>query len=93
VDIKDQKMTVVGTVDPVNVVEKLRGKLFPTVKIVSIGPAKEEKKDEKKEGGDKKDPSKEVVYPPYWFLSPPHHPHPYYFVGSAEEDPNSYVIC
>ncbi|KAM0887137.1 hypothetical protein ACQ4PT_029279 [Festuca glaucescens] len=93
VDMKEQKMTVVSTVDPVDVVEKLRGKPSPTVKIVSIGRAKEEKKDEKKEGGDKKDTSKEVVYPPYWFLPPPHHPHPYYFVGSAEEDPNSCVIC
>ncbi|XP_051219486.1 heavy metal-associated isoprenylated plant protein 39 [Lolium perenne] len=91
VDIKDQKMTVVGTVDPVDVVEKLRSKLFPTAKIVSVGPAKEDKKDDKKEGGDKKDPSKDVAYLPYWFPPPPHHPH--YFVCSAEEDPNSCVIC
>ncbi|KAK1686030.1 hypothetical protein QYE76_046878 [Lolium multiflorum] len=78
-----------GPGHPVDVVEKLRGKLFPTVKIVSIGPAKEEKKDEKKEGGDKKDASKEVVYPPYWFLPPPQHPHPYYFVGSCRTGSSS----
>jgi hypothetical protein len=91
--MKEQKMTVVGAVDPVDVVEKLRAKLFPAAKIVSVGPGKEEKKDDKKEGGDKKDPGKDVAYLPYWFPPPPHHPHPYYFVGSAEEDPNSYVIC
>jgi hypothetical protein len=90
VDIKDQKMTVVGTVDPVNVVEKLRSKLFPTAKIVSVGPPKEENK---KEGGDNKDASRDVVYPPYCFPPPPYHPHLYYFVGSAEEDRNSCVIC
>ncbi|VAH53808.1 unnamed protein product [Triticum turgidum subsp. durum] len=50
VDMKDQKMTIVGTVDPVAVVGKLR-KLFPGVQIVSVGPAKEEKKDDKKDGG------------------------------------------
>ncbi|XP_051212822.1 heavy metal-associated isoprenylated plant protein 39 [Lolium perenne] len=93
VDMKEQKMTVVGAVDPVDVVEKLRAKLFPAAKIVSVGPGKEEKKDDKKEGGDKKDPGKDVAYLPYWFPPPPHHPHPYYFVGSAEEDPNSCVIC
>ncbi|CAM0902317.1 unnamed protein product [Alopecurus aequalis] len=97
VDMNDQ-MTVIGTVDPVRVVEKLRGKLFPTVNIVSVGPAKEEKKDgDKKDGdkknGDKKDASKEVAYLPYWYAPPPQHPHPCYFVPSAEEDPNSCVIC
>uniref|UniRef100_A0ACD5WMW5 Uncharacterized protein n=1 Tax=Avena sativa TaxID=4498 RepID=A0ACD5WMW5_AVESA len=93
VDMKEQKMTVIGTVDPVHVVEKLRAKLFPTAQMLSVGPAKEEKKDgagDKKEPGDK---SKQPVYPPYWYPPPPHQPHPYYFVCSAEEDPNSCVIC
>uniref|UniRef100_A0ACD5WRI4 Uncharacterized protein n=1 Tax=Avena sativa TaxID=4498 RepID=A0ACD5WRI4_AVESA len=90
VDMKEQKMTVIGTVDPVHVVEKLRAKLFPTAQMLSVGPAKEEKKDG---AGDKsKDGSKQPVYtPPYWY-PPPHQPHPYYFVRSAEEDPNSCVI-
>ena len=52
-------MTVIGTVDPVDVVGKLRSKLFPTAQIVSVGPAKEEKKDDKKDGGDKKDDKKD----------------------------------
>ncbi|KAF7019384.1 hypothetical protein CFC21_032561 [Triticum aestivum] len=112
VDMKDQKMTVVGSMDPVDVVSKLR-KVFHGAHIVSVGPAKEEKKDDKKDGAggdkkdgdkdkkdgdkDKKDGSKQVVYPHhYWYPPPPpqhHHPHPYYFVRSAEEDPNSCVIC
>ncbi|CAM0902318.1 unnamed protein product [Alopecurus aequalis] len=97
VDMNDQ-MTVIGTVDPIHVVKKLRGKLFPMVNIVSVGPAKEEKKDgDKKDGdkkdGDKKDASKEVEYLPYWYAPPPQHPHPCYFVHSVEENPNSCVIC
>ncbi|CAM0902319.1 unnamed protein product [Alopecurus aequalis] len=103
VDMKDGKMTVIGTVDPVHVVGKLRSKLFPTAQIVSVGPAKEEKKDDKK-GGDKKDggggdkkdgagaDKKQVVpmYPQHWYPPPPQ---PRYVVHSAEDDPNSCVIC
>ncbi|XP_051219481.1 heavy metal-associated isoprenylated plant protein 39-like [Lolium perenne] len=104
VDMKDQKMTVIGTVDPVDVVAKLRSKLFPTAHILSVGPAKEEKKDYKKDaaaGGDKKDDKKDgaganktqqvmPVYPHHWYPPPPQ---PRYVVHSAEDDPNSCVIC
>lgn len=59
VDVKDKKLTVVGDIDPVNIVSKLR-KLCHT-EILAVGPAKEpeKKKDEsqKKEEG-KKDDSK-----------------------------------
>lgn len=48
-DTRDEKITVVGTADPVAVVRVLR-KLFPTAQLVSVGPAKEEKKKD----GDKK---------------------------------------
>ncbi|KAM3391032.1 hypothetical protein ACQJBY_012584 [Aegilops geniculata] len=88
VDMKDQKMTVVGTVDPVAVVARLRSKPFPTAQIFSVGPAKEEKKD-----GEKKDAGKPVEYPTYWYPPPPYHPHLYHLAHSAEEDPNSCVIC
>ncbi|XP_047068382.1 heavy metal-associated isoprenylated plant protein 39-like [Lolium rigidum] len=104
VDMKDQKMTVIGTVDPVDVVAKLRSKLFPTAQILSVGPAKEEKKDDKKDaaaGGDKKDNKNDgaganktqqvmPVYPHHWYPPPPQ---PRYVVHSAEDDPNSCVIC
>ncbi|VAH38427.1 unnamed protein product [Triticum turgidum subsp. durum] len=80
VDMKDQKMTVVGTVDPVDLVGRLRSKLFPTAQMLSVGPAKEEKKEGEK--------SKLVVYPPpYWYPPPPYH-----HACSGEEDPNSCII-
>ncbi|KAK7274310.1 hypothetical protein RIF29_15393 [Crotalaria pallida] len=63
-DMKEKKLTVIGTVDPVNVVSKLR-KYWHT-DIVAVGPAKEpEKKEEakkeeaKKEGEKKEEPKKE----------------------------------
>lgn len=91
-------MTVVGTVDPVYVVRKLR-KRFCSVWMVSVGPAKEEvkkevsvdpaKEAEKKTnegGGDKKDTNTLVpVYLPWY-------PHPCYFVHT-EEHPHACVIC
>lgn len=55
VDMKEKKMTVIGSVDPIDVVSKLR-KSWHT-DIVSVGPAKEEKKDDKKD--DKKDGKKD----------------------------------
>ncbi|KAK7394716.1 hypothetical protein VNO78_15251 [Psophocarpus tetragonolobus] len=53
-DMKEKKLTVIGTVDPVNVVSKLR-KYWPT-DIVLVGPAKEP---EKKEEPKKEEPKKE----------------------------------
>jgi hypothetical protein len=103
VDMKDGKMTVTGLVDPVDVVTKLRRNNWPSAQIVSIGPWPEKKKDDgdKKEGGgDKKDgggdkkvePPKPLVwYPPPWYAQQPYYPQ--YVVHSAEEDPNSCVIC
>ncbi|XP_006661994.1 heavy metal-associated isoprenylated plant protein 39 [Oryza brachyantha] len=52
-DMASQKMTVIGMVDPVNVVSKLRKSWAATIE--SVGPAKEpEKKEEKKDGGEAK---------------------------------------
>uniref|UniRef100_A0A0E0F0A8 HMA domain-containing protein n=1 Tax=Oryza meridionalis TaxID=40149 RepID=A0A0E0F0A8_9ORYZ len=49
-DMASQKMTVIGMVDPVDVVSKLRKTWAATIE--SVGPAKEpEKKEEKKDGG------------------------------------------
>lgn len=63
-DMKEKKLTVIGTVDPVNVASKLR-KYWQT-DILSVGPAKEpEKKQEpkkeepKKEEEKKEEPKKE----------------------------------
>ncbi|KAL5143754.1 Heavy metal-associated isoprenylated plant protein 39 [Glycine soja] len=57
-DMKEKKLTVIGTVDPVNVVSKLR-KYWQT-DILSVGPAKEpEKKEEPKKEEKKEEPKKE----------------------------------
>ncbi|KAL6651587.1 hypothetical protein ACP70R_010512 [Stipagrostis hirtigluma subsp. patula] len=102
-DMKERKLTVIGFVDPVDVVGKLRK--FWHAHILSVGawPEKKDgdKKDEKKDGdkkdGDKnkQDPPKLMVYPPGWYPHPhyPYHQYPQYVVHSTEEDPNSCVIC
>uniref|UniRef100_A0A7C9D1M4 HMA domain-containing protein n=1 Tax=Opuntia streptacantha TaxID=393608 RepID=A0A7C9D1M4_OPUST len=56
-DMKERKLTVIGTVDPVGVVSKLR-KYWPTTDIILVGPAKEPEK-EKKEEPKKEEPKKE----------------------------------
>ncbi|XP_058754400.1 heavy metal-associated isoprenylated plant protein 39-like isoform X3 [Vicia villosa] len=99
VDMKDNKLTLIGDIDPVKVVAKLRK--FCHAEIVSVGPAKEEKKDEpKKKEDDKKDSAKENVINPFIFygthgyynhqMKPQYNP--YYGAVSVEEDPNSCVI-
>ncbi|CAN1237412.1 Heavy metal-associated isoprenylated plant protein 39 [Linum grandiflorum] len=96
-DMKEKKMTVIGTVDPVNVVSKLR-KHWPTTDIISVGPAKEpEKKEEpkkeeapKKEEGPPPDPVLELVKA-YRAYNP--QMTSYYYVQSMEENPNACVIC
>ncbi|KAL3498899.1 hypothetical protein ACH5RR_041631 [Cinchona calisaya] len=102
-DMKEKKLTVVGDVDPVDVVAKLR-KNWHT-EIVTVGPAKEpeKKKEEPKKEGEKKDGEKKEdkkktesekidellelykKYNPYMTQ--------HYVVHSAEENPNSCVIC
>ncbi|XP_075497511.1 heavy metal-associated isoprenylated plant protein 39-like [Primulina tabacum] len=55
INMKDKKLTVVGDIDPVQVVAKLR-KSWHT-EIVTVGPAKEpEKKKDSKDSGKKDDP-------------------------------------
>ena len=92
-DMKDKKLTVTGDIDPVDLVSKLR-KICPA-DILSVGPAKEpeKKKEEPKKADEKKkDPKDDVAnlikaYEAY-------NPHTqYYYVRSAEEDPNACVIC
>ncbi|CAJ2629956.1 unnamed protein product [Trifolium pratense] len=93
VDMKDQKLTLIGDTDPVRVVAKLRK--ICHADMVSVGPAKEEKKEEPK----KKDSTKkEIVIDPFMFYGTPtyayynqmkpQYNYPYY----VEEDPNGCVI-
>ncbi|RVX02026.1 Heavy metal-associated isoprenylated plant protein 39 [Vitis vinifera] len=55
VDMKDKKLTVIGDVDPVCIVSKLRK--FCRTEILSVGPAKEPEK--KKEEPKKEEPKKQ----------------------------------
>ncbi|KAJ4955576.1 hypothetical protein NE237_012359 [Protea cynaroides] len=103
-NMKDKKLTVIGDVDPVDVVSKLR-KLCHT-EIDSVGPGKEpeKKKDEpKKEEAKKAEPKKEEdkkkeatdqiaeLVKAYKAYNPQLTTH--YYVQSAEENPNACVIC
>lgn len=98
-DMKDKKLTVIGDVDPVDVVSKLR-KLWHT-DILTVGPAKEpeKKKEEPKKDDDKKDDDKKKdqneqiadLVKAYRAYNP--HLTTYYQVHSAEENPNACVIC
>ena len=99
VDMNDHKLTLIGDMDPVVVVGKLR-KLCVT-EILSIGPAKEEKKNEpekdEKKTEEKKDDKKENLegivkvceaFEAYHQMRQPH-----YYCTSLEENPNACVIC
>ncbi|KAI4351635.1 hypothetical protein L6164_005978 [Bauhinia variegata] len=91
VDMKNKKLTLIGDIDPVDVVAKLK-KLSHT-EILTVGPAKEEKK---KEEPPKKEPKKEddlaalvKAYEEYYKRTGP----PYY-IASVQEDQNGVcVIC
>ncbi|NP_001238249.1 uncharacterized protein LOC100527327 [Glycine max] len=56
VDMKDQKMTIIGDFDPVTAVGKLRK--FCHAEILSVGPAKEEKKEKPKKEDKKPEANK-----------------------------------
>ncbi|WVZ14386.1 hypothetical protein V8G54_011952 [Vigna mungo] len=101
VDMKDNKMTVIGDVDSVKVAIKL--KKLCHADILSVGPAKEPKKEEKppepkKQPEAKKDPKEEYaqllkIYEAY-FNQIRHQPYPYYYNTTVEENPcASCVIC
>ncbi|XP_047177670.1 heavy metal-associated isoprenylated plant protein 39-like [Vigna umbellata] len=91
-EMKEQKLTLIGDMDAVVVVEKLR-KLCYT-EILSYGPAMVEKKENKKE---KEPPEKKNIdqtqniadilktYETY-------HNH-YHYTSYVEENPNACVIC
>lgn len=94
-DMKDQKLTLTGDIDPVLAVSKLRKLCHP--KILSVGPAKEPKKEEKKKPeGEKKDQNQNlagVVKVCEAYHYPMRQPHYQYCYTSVEENPNACVIC
>jgi len=87
VDMKEQKITVMGDADPVDVTMKLRK--FGYTELLSLGPAKEEQKakGEKKEGGKKEEPPR-IVY----VNSSNYGPYPYEAVKD-EYNSNTCTIC
>lgn len=85
-DMKDMKMTVVGDIDVVSIVTKL--KRICHTEIISVGPAKEPKKKEEL-GEHYEDPVPELVqayksYDPQMGT--------YCYVTSAEENPNACAV-
>lgn len=98
IHMNERKMTVMGSVDPVDVVSKLRK--FWKTDIVSVGPVKEDKKEEPKKNeakeeakkkDEKKEPHERMIEELLSSYSNPH-TNTYYFVQSAEENPNSCSI-
>uniref|UniRef100_A0A6M2E925 HMA domain-containing protein n=1 Tax=Populus davidiana TaxID=266767 RepID=A0A6M2E925_9ROSI len=92
-EMKDQKLTMIGDIDPVHIVAKLR-KLCCT-EIVTVGPAKEPekkkeepKKEEPKKQGDQKKKDEDQDQVPYQAYNP--HMPPYYYAIRVEEAPNAY---
>ncbi|KAG5007044.1 hypothetical protein JHK82_024973 [Glycine max] len=90
VDIKDMKMIVLGDIDPVSAVSKLR-KCCHT-ELVSVGPAKEDKEKEKDKPAKVLVPFKHYEsYPLYYQMTPQYNQS--YYVTSYEENPSGCVIC
>ncbi|KAK8576574.1 hypothetical protein V6N13_032494 [Hibiscus sabdariffa] len=95
-DSKDQKMTVIGDIDPVKAVAKLK-KLCRT-EIVSVGPAKEpeKKKEEPKKEEPKKDTPKVTVYQPQTQMVAHNYsslPEYYSYGKVVHDEPAGCVIC
>ncbi|XP_061344056.1 heavy metal-associated isoprenylated plant protein 39-like [Gastrolobium bilobum] len=98
-DMKEKKLTVVGDIDPVDVVSKLR-KGWHT-EILSVGPAKEpEKKQDdgkkgegKKDDDQKKDPNEQIAELVKLYKAYNPHMTTHYYVHSVEENPNACVVC
>lgn len=99
--MKEKKLTVIGDIDPVDVVSKLR-KTWHT-DILTVGPAKEpeKKKDDnnnnsnnkKKDDDKKKDPNEQIAELVKQYKNYNPHMTTYYHVQSVEENPNACVIC
>ncbi|XP_047972961.1 heavy metal-associated isoprenylated plant protein 39-like [Salvia hispanica] len=93
-DMKEKKLTVVGVVDPIDIVGKLKKHCL--AELVTVGPAKEEekKKDEPKKDEPKKEKTEAEKIEELLELYKKHNPYytQTYRVYSAEENPNACVI-
>ncbi|GAB2271752.1 hypothetical protein Dimus_006582 [Dionaea muscipula] len=57
-DMKARQLVVIGLVDPVDLVSKLR-KFWPTTEMITVGPLPEKKDPKKEEGGKQEEGKKE----------------------------------
>nr|XP_043627318.1 heavy metal-associated isoprenylated plant protein 39-like [Erigeron canadensis] len=97
-DMKDKKLTIIGDVDPVAVVLKLRK--ICRIKILSVGPAKEPGKQKEEDGRDKKkedelEKRQEEAIKLRYSLYQGSQPYDslYYPKPNEDENPNTCVIC
>ena len=81
-DMKDQKLTVIGDIDPVDIVARLRKMCF--TEIVTVGPEKQEEEPKKPD----------LDAPECVNFCNAYYPHrtTYYYVRSVEDNPNACVI-
>ncbi|KAL6544116.1 hypothetical protein OROGR_010613 [Orobanche gracilis] len=104
VDMKEKKLTVIGDVDPVRVVGKLKKKW--QTELLTVGPAEEPAEKTKDNDDDvKKEDTKDIVMKKeneeiddeflklYRGHDYPYYTQYYYHAYSAEENPSSCVIC
>jgi carbamoylphosphate synthase small subunit len=96
--MKDQKMTLIGDIDTIDVVGKLRK--ICHAEIISVGPAKQEKKKEeqrKRYDDDKKKPNNEEIaalvntYESYYNQTT--QPNPYYYHRTVADSPSGSCGC
>ncbi|XP_073131713.1 heavy metal-associated isoprenylated plant protein 39-like [Henckelia pumila] len=83
-NMKDKKLTVIGDVDPVQVVAKLRK--FWHTELVTVGPSKEPEKKKDDQADSAKNNNNNFTHP--YYIAPQHG----YYI-TAEENPNSCVIA
>lgn len=98
-DMNERKLTVIGDIDPVVIVSKLRKQWH--VDIITVGQPEKKEEPKKEEGkkvegtkdDKKKDPNELIqeLVEAYKAYNP--HLTKYYYVQSAEENPNSCTIC
>ncbi|GLJ10209.1 hypothetical protein SUGI_0124110 [Cryptomeria japonica] len=88
VDMKENKITIIGEADPVFVTQRLRKFGFGFAELLSVGSAKEEKTE-----GEKKDVKKEEKTPEIPTIV--YIQRPYYgdYSFASDENPNACTIC
>ncbi|XP_078429335.1 heavy metal-associated isoprenylated plant protein 39-like [Wolffia australiana] len=90
-DMKDQKMTVIGTADPTKVVDKLRKRW--NASVITIGPKEEPVKTEDKKEKPQQDSIEHIEKVVTLYLTCNPYSIMHYIFISREEDPNSCAIC